>query len=81
MIIHNKIAPELVDFYNIHEGDTFISSNYGAKDVFMKVPKSTTADEFMEDFNAINLNDGDIYWFDFDDEVQIVQTELTINKK
>lgn len=81
MIIHNNVTPKLVYFSDVVEGDTFISPHYGVKDVFLKVPKSTTDDDFMENFNAINLNDGDIYWFDPNDEIQVVQTELTINKK
>jgi len=82
MKIENYAVPVMYEFKNLNEGDVFMSP--ACRDgVFIKVADSYTNNgtDPGDEFNAVCLNDGDIYFFDNFDEVEVVDASLTIEPK
>lgn len=69
-IIHQNYT----DFFaNLNTGDVFL---YDDTDVFFRISTRTINDEW---FNAVNLNNGELYHFERNDNVRKVNARLTIN--
>lgn len=84
MKIENYAVPVMHEFQYLNEGEAFISHKDAYKyQVFMRVPDSTLhdANEPYEDFNAVCLNDGDVYYFGPTDLVEVVEVSLVVKPK
>lgn len=82
MKIENNVVPVVYEFKNLNEGEVFISHDDINKGfVFMKVPESSLLEDSFTEFNAIGLNDGDIYFFGSQEEVEVVDASLIIKPK
>lgn len=84
MKIENHVIPVLYEFQYLKEGDVFIDyDDINKSRVFMKVPESSVNSQegSFDEFNAVCLNDGDIYFFGIHDEVEMVEASLTIEPK
>lgn len=82
MKIENYAVPVVYEFKNLNEGEVFMSP--ACRDgVFIKVADSCTNDCTGpgDEFNAVCLNDGDVYFFDNSDEVEVVAASLIIEPK
>ena len=82
MKIENYAVPVMYEFKNLNEGDIFIDPDEKSF-VFIKIVDSCTNDctGTGDEFNAVCLNDGDTYFFHYDDEVEVVDASLTIEPK
>jgi len=82
MKIENYVRPVLYEFQYLDEGEVFINPT-DKSFVFIKVADSCTNDctGTGDEFNAVCLNDGDTYFFDHHDEVEVVDASLTIEPK
>lgn len=84
MKIENYAIPVLYKFQDLKEGDIFIDhDDFNKSRVFMKVPESSlnSLEDSGNEFNAVCLNDGDIYFFRNHDEVEVMEASLTIKPK
>lgn len=84
MKIENYAIPVVYEFQNLKEGEVFLNYDDINKGfVFMKVPESciNSLEDSGNEFNAVCLNDGDIYFFNTHDEVARVDASLTIKPK
>ena len=82
MKIENYAVPVMYEFKNLNEGEVFLSPT-DKSFVFIKITDSCTNDctGTGDEFNAVCLNDGDTYFFDSHDEVEVVCASLTIEPK
>ena len=67
MVINNKKQSKKKEFELIEVGDVFSNSNH----YFMKI-------DGEDDWNAVDLEYGDLYSFNYDDKFYLENVELTI---
>lgn len=66
-------------FDKIKRGELFISTkhNCGDEEVFMRTENIEICDE---EFNAVNLHTGDLYYFECEDNVESIRATLNIKR-
>ena len=67
MVINNSKRFKKKEFKLIEVGEVFSNNNY----YFMKIDE-------VDGWNAINLEDGDLYSFNYNDKFYLENVELTI---
>lgn len=74
-----------IEFYELAVGDVFKKVVSDGEDwTFMKISKVTLVDEDsgfeINEYNAVCLDDGDLCWFDRDEDIIKVEAKLVIEK-
>ena len=72
MKITKKHNDGLTSFFAVNTGDVFLSDNK----IFLKLDRIDP--EEGDSINAICLSTGEVYWFDAETRVKIVEAELIV---
>ena len=72
MKIQQKVGAHAVDFSSLERGDTFRAVGSGPNVIWMKTER---IDNDYDSYNAVDLSDGEMAWFEDTEKV----TPVTIN--
>ena len=69
MIINDKRKPDILQFANLNQGECFVD----VEGYYCMV-----VDDPHKGYNAVDLKNGKLYWFGYDQEVVKINTRLEV---